>query len=61
MNRLFAYFSKRKTNDLKALAMELKSINENVTMDSDQRLKKILSNIELAQGIMSVPRERMKA
>jgi len=40
--------------------VELKTLNENKNMNSEQRLKQILANVENAQGIISAPREYMK-
>jgi hypothetical protein len=62
MNRLLSYFNRKTPNtQIMKLANELKNINENKTMDTDLRLKSILENVELAQRIIAVPRERIKA
>lgn len=61
MYRLLAYFNRRKSIDqIVKLTVELKTLNENKNMNSEQRLKQILANVENAQGIISAPREYMK-
>jgi hypothetical protein len=58
MKRLFAYFNRKQTNNqIMKLALELKTINENNSMDADLRLKKILANVESAQTLLSVTRK----